>query len=146
MPEPEQDTLPEPENKEAKENGQDKRNLQTPVEEAMEWFEVLKSMVFIKAAPTKDASSRGIVRKGQRIQVLSRRILDAELHEWVELTQLQLLQFPSDEKTATSSTRGFALIDGTHLGLGQLLQGPVEPEQSVQVIEEEEEKVDEQEE
>lgn len=125
-----QEEMPEQEIMEDKQNEEPQRTEeqhQRTEEEAIEWFEVLKSMVFIKVAPTKDAGSRAIVRKGERIQVLSKRILDPDLHEWVEITPSQLNQFPCDENAATG--RGFALIDGTHMGLGQLLRGPLPPEQ-----------------
>lgn len=93
-----------------------------------EWFEVLQNMVFIKSAPNKDAEGIGIVRKGQKIQVEKKRVVDQDLHEWVVLTPVQFQHScQSDE-----ADHGFALVDGTHLGLGKLLHGPTAPDFPVQ--------------
>lgn len=95
-----------------------------------EWFEVLQNMVFIRSAPKKDAEGIGIVRKGEKIQVNIKRVLDKDLHEWVVLTPIQFEHScKSDEADG-----GFALIDGTHLGLGKLLKGPVEPDFPPEVV------------
>merc|ERR1712217_106996 len=93
-----------------------------------EWFEVLQNMVFIRSAPKKDAPGIGIVRKGEKIQVNKSRVLDQDLHEWVVLTPVQFEHScQSDE-----ADRGFALIDGTHLGAGKLLYGPTMPDFPIQ--------------
>jgi len=88
-----------------------------------ESFEVVKSMVFIKNAPNKDAKNLGIVKQGQRVQVRTWRVLDHGGNVWVELTDAQLRRASSS--TAGDTDRGYALVDGSRLGFGVLLTGPL---------------------
>jgi len=54
--------------------------------------------------------------------VTGERVLAANGHAWVELTQRQLQRV-----CETPAERGFALIDGSHRGFGELLRGPLPP-------------------
>jgi len=88
-----------------------------------QWFEVVKSMVFVTKAPCKDTKSLGLVRQGQRIKVKMNRVQDAGGYQWVELESEQMRRLEGVRHDA----RGFCLIDGSHLGLGPLLRGPIDP-------------------
>uniref|UniRef100_A0A7S1W0G4 SH3 domain-containing protein n=1 Tax=Alexandrium catenella TaxID=2925 RepID=A0A7S1W0G4_ALECA len=88
-----------------------------------ETFEVVHSMAVIKEAPNESAADLGVVRRGEFIQVKSRRVQDSSGHAWVELTFLELLRSCSAHQG--SVTQGFALIDATHMGVGPLLRGPI---------------------
>eukprot|EP00931_Biecheleriopsis_adriatica_P101097 TRINITY_DN76309_c0_g1_i1.p1 TRINITY_DN76309_c0_g1~~TRINITY_DN76309_c0_g1_i1.p1 ORF type:complete len:658 (-),score=122.38 TRINITY_DN76309_c0_g1_i1:33-2006(-) len=95
--------------------------------ENAEWFEVAYSKVFIKKAPQRDAKSWGWVHKGQKVQVTSVRIVDIDGNEWVELTFAQLARSCPERLSSDDPLgRGFALVDGQHLGLGLLLEGPLQ--------------------
>lgn len=91
-----------------------------------EWFLVVKSMVFIKATPHKDSESLAFVKRGEWLQVHGRRQLDDETNQWAELTSWELQR----RGRVGPPQRGFALIDGSALGLGRLLEGPFEEEQA----------------
>jgi len=88
----------------------------------VEWFEAVKSMVFVKESPDKDSASLGYVTGGDRIQVFRQRAYDADVRMWVELTAAQLWRSPH---CSDGAGRGFALIDGTAIGVGKLLKGPL---------------------
>lgn len=94
---------------------------QQPVK-PFEWFMVVKSMVFIKATPHKDAETLIFVKRGEWLQVHSRRHLDDETNQWAELSERELQR----RGGRGPPMRGFALIDGTEMGLGRLLEGPFE--------------------
>mmetsp|Transcript_49291 Transcript_49291/g.157694 ORF Transcript_49291/g.157694 Transcript_49291/m.157694 type:complete len:697 (+) Transcript_49291:76-2166(+) len=86
-----------------------------------ECFEVAKNIVFVKKSPSKGAASVGTLRKGQTVQVFRDRHHDAAGQEWVELTSYELWHSCNPEE----QDRGFALIDGSKMGLGTLLRGPL---------------------
>mmetsp|Transcript_20638 Transcript_20638/g.57838 ORF Transcript_20638/g.57838 Transcript_20638/m.57838 type:complete len:677 (+) Transcript_20638:87-2117(+) len=88
-----------------------------------EVFEVVKSVVFVQATPSKAARRLGAVRGGELVQVHAARARDEVGNAWAELTPLQLGRCidVQDEETH----RGFVLIDGTTMGLGLLLKGPL---------------------
>ncbi|CAJ1399981.1 unnamed protein product [Effrenium voratum] len=93
--------------------------------EECRWFEVTYDKVFIKKAPQMLARSWGWVHCGQKIQV-SQQVLDNEQREWVELTFLQLARSCPERLSSDDPLgRGFAMVDGRHLGLGPLLSGPL---------------------
>jgi len=92
-----------------------------------EWFLVVKSMVFVKATPHKDSESLAFVKRGELLQVHGRRQLDNEANQWVELTGWELKR----RGGGGPPRRGFALIDGSEMGIGRLLEGPMEPEEPV---------------
>lgn len=85
-------------------------------------FEVVWSLVFVTKAPDKDAPRVGALRKGRVVHVKREPVIGADGRMWVELTNLELWR--SCEPT-DANDRGFALIDGKDLGLGQLLHGPI---------------------
>lgn len=94
--------------------------------ECIEWYEVVKSMVFVLSAPTIDATRLGIVRHGQKIQVRYTKAVDEHGRSWVELTMDQLWRVcDSRDPAGVVVDSGFSLIDGSDLGLGPLLQGPL---------------------
>lgn len=90
------------------------------------WFEVVKSVVFLKAEANKDGRNVGLMREGEKIQVLAEFVLDGAGHLWVELTKQQVARLGEGCEGAGGGA-SFALIDGTHLGLGPLLRGPLPP-------------------
>mmetsp|Transcript_30901 Transcript_30901/g.88595 ORF Transcript_30901/g.88595 Transcript_30901/m.88595 type:complete len:506 (-) Transcript_30901:401-1918(-) len=85
-------------------------------------FEVVWSVVFVNKAPDKDAPRLGALKKGRVIHVKKETMIGADGKMWVELTNLELWRScePDD-----ANDRGFALVDGSDLGLGQLLAGPL---------------------
>jgi len=85
-------------------------------------FEVVKSVVFVQKAPNADAARVGALKKGRVVHVKKEMAVDEDGHSWVELTNFELWR--SCEPT-DANDRGFALVDGTHLGLGPLLRGPL---------------------
>mmetsp|Transcript_13074 Transcript_13074/g.29662 ORF Transcript_13074/g.29662 Transcript_13074/m.29662 type:complete len:550 (-) Transcript_13074:154-1803(-) len=100
----------------------------TPQEQKPEWFEVVYSKVLVKKAPNKDGASWGLVSQGTKLQVRVSRAVDARGWEWVELMPVQLQRSFGDDASNVGS-RGFVLIDGTRLDLGQLLRGPLPEEE-----------------
>ncbi|CAE8633567.1 unnamed protein product, partial [Polarella glacialis] len=105
--------------------------------EAGEWFEVVYSKVFVKKAPCKLARSWGWVHQGQKIQVTPLQVKDSEGHDWVELTFTQLAHSCTERLFSDDPLgRGFAMVDGTHLGLGMLLSGPLPIEEWPRGLEE----------
>jgi len=94
---------------------------------ALEWFCVLKSMIFVKATPHKDAETLATVPQGEHLQVHCRRHPDDDANHWAELTAWELQRRGGGKPP----TRGFVLIDGTAMGLGRLLAGPLEVEAAV---------------
>ncbi|CAE7628784.1 unnamed protein product [Symbiodinium sp. CCMP2592] len=94
--------------------------------ENAEWYEVTYDKVFIKKAPQQDARSWGWVHRGQKIQVSPSAVSDVNGRGWVELTFMQLARSCPERLSSDDPLgRGFALIDGQHLGLGRLLSGPL---------------------
>mmetsp|Transcript_159560 Transcript_159560/g.306291 ORF Transcript_159560/g.306291 Transcript_159560/m.306291 type:complete len:523 (-) Transcript_159560:84-1652(-) len=85
-----------------------------------EWYEAVKSTVLIKEKPNKDSKSVALIREGRRIQVKGARVWGEDGHPWVELTIKTLARL-----CETPTFKGYALIDGTHLGVGVLLRGPI---------------------
>lgn len=85
-----------------------------------EWYEAVKSTVLIKEAPDKDSKSVAFIREGRRIQVMGARVWGVDGHPWVQLTTQTLARL-----CETPTLKGYALIDGTHLGVGLLLRGPI---------------------
>lgn len=100
----------------------------TPEEQEPEWFEVVFSKVLIKKTPNKDGASWGLISKGTKLQVKAARAVGASGWEWVELTPAELRR-SFETSGRTEAARGFALIDGTGLGLGPLLRGPLPGEE-----------------
>eukprot|EP00435_Cladocopium_sp_Y103_P047252 s378_g13.t2 len=97
----------------------------TQLEDAV-WYEVMHNKVFVKKVPSEMARSWGWVHRGQKIQVAPQTILDENKREWVELTFLQLARSCPERLCSDDPLgRGFALVDGDHLGLGALLSGPL---------------------
>lgn len=94
----------------------------------IEWFEVIFEKVFVKKSPNKDDKSWGWLTRGQKIQVMDRRAFDADGHAWVELTPFEIWRSCQVEDY---TARGFAIIDAYHLGLRQLLDGPLSQEESL---------------
>lgn len=87
-----------------------------------ETFTVLHSAVFVREAPSANAPKIGILQQGELIQVRPRRVWDSDGHEWVELTHFEVLR--SCPNSDAAAAFGYALIDGSHLGVGLLLEGP----------------------
>jgi len=85
-------------------------------------YEVVKSTVFVLKEPRQDAERVGVVRQGNLIHCHRERVIGDDGTYWVELTNLELWRSCEPD---TMEDRGFALINGSHLGLGQLLQGPL---------------------
>lgn len=69
-----------------------------------------------------------MLQRSHKIQVKAARALDIDGFEWVELTRAQLWH-TFKESQHVPLARAFALIDGTSLGLGRLLKGPLPPEE-----------------
>eukprot|EP00434_Breviolum_minutum_P041295 symbB.v1.2.036736.t1/scaffold5124.1/size30633/2 len=94
------------------------------------WYEVTYNKVFIKKAPSELARSWGWVHLGQKIQVVPRTVMDENQREWVELTFLQLARSCPERLCSDDPLgRGFAMVEGGHLGLGTLLSGPLPPQE-----------------
>eukprot|EP00411_Alexandrium_monilatum_P084227 CAMPEP_0175716472 /NCGR_PEP_ID=MMETSP0097-20121207/43165_1 /TAXON_ID=311494 /ORGANISM="Alexandrium monilatum, Strain CCMP3105" /LENGTH=686 /DNA_ID=CAMNT_0017024023 /DNA_START=132 /DNA_END=2188 /DNA_ORIENTATION=+ len=94
--------------------------------EQFQWFEVVKTMVFVKQDPDKDSYTVGIARLGQKIEVYNRRVFDSGGHWWVELTAGQLLRSNCKDSDGDPARRGYTLTDATHLRLGLLMRGPLD--------------------
>jgi len=95
-----------------------------------ECFEVVFPKVFVKQEPDKDAKGWCICSRGQKIQVRHERAADADGRLWVELTLFELWRlgdeyFRMQDLQISMAARAFALIDGTGIGLGILLRGPL---------------------
>jgi len=97
---------------------------ETEMAQAEQFFEVVENMVFVRSAPRKDALGVGILRKGTHIQVRGLRRKDDEGHTWVQLTEAEFWR-SCEPEVGMDIKCGFALIDGTSLGLGLLLRGPL---------------------
>lgn len=93
--------------------------------QGMEYYEVIKNMVFVKQDPHKDSKTVGIVRQGHKLEVCPRKVFDAEGHWWAELTDSQIMTCKFADSDGRPASRGYLLIDATHLGLGRLLRGPL---------------------
>uniref|UniRef100_A0A7S1WVH8 Uncharacterized protein n=1 Tax=Alexandrium catenella TaxID=2925 RepID=A0A7S1WVH8_ALECA len=107
----------------------------SPGLDQFQWFEVIKNMVFVKQDPFKDAYTVAIARMGQKIEVYSRRVFDTEGHWWAELTIGQMRRSDCKDAEGDPARHGYTLIDATHLGLGQLMRGPL-PQSEWPAIEE----------
>jgi len=95
--------------------------------ETVDTFEVLNSLVFVMKAANNSGENRvGSLRGGTVIQVHRERVLGEDGHVWVELTGPEIRR--SCDKPAS---RAFVLVDGSHLGLGRLLRGPLDREDTV---------------
>jgi len=90
--------------------------------EDVEWFEVVFKKVLVKKEPDKNAKSWGWLVQGQKIQARAARASDAAGREWAELTLFELWR---SCKCRSQNDHGYALIDGTDLGLALLLRGPL---------------------
>jgi len=92
-------------------------------------FEVVFPKVIVKDAASKNGRSWGFVVRGQNIQVHREQVKDADGNSWVVLTLFELWRLAQGtlmwKRQGTISARGFVLIDGTLMGLGLLLRGPV---------------------
>jgi len=89
-------------------------------------------MVFVKEAPDKKSASIGCLREGQRLKCKLKMAQGSDGHAWVELALDQLRRVEGAathqwQKPEMSRRGGFCLIDGSHLGLGTLLRGPLPP-------------------
>jgi len=89
-----------------------------------EWFKVVKSMAFIKQDCNQASDSIGLLRKGERLQVLATRAHDDRGRAWVELTACQLERSKCE---ATEHGRAFVLLQDRDLG--NLLEGPLDFDQ-----------------
>lgn len=102
-------------------------NNQQPTAGAVQHFEVIKSMVFVRSAPNNNPKSSvgiGILRAGAHIQVLAQRCQDLEGNKWVQLTDAEFWR-SCEPEAGTDVKGGFVLIDGSDQGLGTLLRGPL---------------------
>jgi len=92
----------------------------------VEWFEVVFEKLFVKKSPSVKAKGWCFVMKGQRIEVRKDKAKDEVGRLWAELSFRELSRTCEDVgQYKESSSRGFVLIDGTSLGLPQLLRGPL---------------------
>eukprot|EP00747_Dinoflagellata_sp_TGD_P074438 gnl/TRDRNA2_/TRDRNA2_158316_c1_seq2.p1 gnl/TRDRNA2_/TRDRNA2_158316_c1~~gnl/TRDRNA2_/TRDRNA2_158316_c1_seq2.p1 ORF type:complete len:360 (+),score=40.90 gnl/TRDRNA2_/TRDRNA2_158316_c1_seq2:3-1082(+) len=89
----------------------------------VEWFKVVYDKVLIKAKPNKDSPSLTMVPEGTLLQVCKARSVDSEGRVFVELTPCEVWRLCPG---SSSTTRGFALVDGNSLDLPQLLAGPLD--------------------
>lgn len=97
-----------------------------PNRNTVEWFEVMFKMVLVKKRPDEKAPSWGMLKKGHRFMVKSRRDQDEKDRQWVELTYFELCRVNADCKDQSSyMARGFIMIDGADFGLGLLVRGPL---------------------
>lgn len=97
--------------------------------ESAEWFEVTFDKVFVKKAPQGTAKTWGFVHLGDKLQIMPQRAKDPEGRVWAELSFFQLAASCPDRLFSDDPLgRGWALMDGGHLGLGRLLSGPLPPE------------------
>jgi len=97
--------------------------------EVPQYFEIIKSMVFVRSAPRKDAMGVGILRQGTHIEVRSQRRKDEDGNVWAQLTEAEFWR-SCEPEPGKAAKCGFALIDGSSIGLGLLLRGPL-PEDEV---------------
>lgn len=89
-----------------------------------ECFEVMKNMVFVRSAPRAKAIGVGVLRCGTHIQVRPQRHHDKDGCEWVQLTDEEFWRMCEPEP-GKDINQGFAMIDGSTIGLGHLLRGPL---------------------
>mmetsp|Transcript_140122 Transcript_140122/g.390646 ORF Transcript_140122/g.390646 Transcript_140122/m.390646 type:complete len:700 (+) Transcript_140122:51-2150(+) len=92
------------------------------VPEHADLFEVVKSHVSVHTAPQLDSPQIGTLKKPHVVHVKHETHHDETGRSWVELTNLEVWRScePND-----ANDRGFVLIDGTHLGQGFALKGPL---------------------
>jgi len=89
-------------------------------QEEVDWYEVVNDMVVVKEAPKLQAKDLGCMWQGDRIQCKLKKFYDREGRPWVELAPPQMLA--SCKACRDPLAQGFALVDGTRLGLGLQLR------------------------
>mmetsp|Transcript_66541 Transcript_66541/g.205971 ORF Transcript_66541/g.205971 Transcript_66541/m.205971 type:complete len:691 (+) Transcript_66541:67-2139(+) len=94
----------------------------TDVPSSTDLFEVVGSSVDVTKGPSRDAPFLGTLRKGRVFHVKKEPVIGSDGRTYAELTNLELWRsFEPDD----ANDRAFALVDGTDLGKGLLLRGPI---------------------